>query len=291
MRLDRLTPAHVRRAVQLYLDHAWPPGAPGRPKLTVRDLEGAETLRDMQPFFEHPRTAENVACKRFTLRLGNWRYPFMKFVLQEYLVHEEYFFSVDTHDDLKITPDMPDYAGWCRLREFNRELKQRIEQAWGEADLPTNEDLRALMEGIARLERGERHTARLLIVDDERDVARGLGALLEARGYRVQLAFDGRQVLELLEHDPLPDLVLLDFSMPELDGEEVMHAMRATERCRDLPILLATATDIDLTRVRRASGLLRKPYPRELLFKLIEELLAAAPPQAPQAEPGESQLD
>lgn len=68
MRLDRLTPAHVRRAVQVYLDFAWPSDKPGQPKLTVRDLEGAETLRDLRPFFEHPKTAENVACKRSTLR-------------------------------------------------------------------------------------------------------------------------------------------------------------------------------------------------------------------------------
>ena len=95
------------------------------------------------------------------------------------------------------------------------------------------------------------------MVDDEQGVALGLEALLEARGYTVEVAYDGRQVLERLRHDPLPDLVVLDFSMPELDGEEVLD----------------TASSIDMGRMQRVSGLLRKPYPRELLFKMLDELL------------------
>ena len=260
----------------IYLDRAWPEDKPGKPRLTAKDLEGAETLAELSTLFESPRNEEGVACERFTLRLGNHRYPFMKFVVQEYLVREEYFFSVDTHDDLKITPDMPDYEGWCELRAFNRALKQEIEQAWSVAGLPTNEDLRELMEDIARDEAGEGGApsrARLLVVDDEQDVARGLEAVLRARGYLVEIAFDGRQVLERLERDPLPDLVVMDYAMPELDGEEVMRRLKESTRCAGVPILLATATNIDLASLPRASGFLRKPYPRELLFTMIRQLL------------------
>ena len=113
-------------------------------------------------------------------------------------------------------------------------------------------------------------------MDDEQGVALGLEALLEARGYTVEVAYDGRQVLERLRHDPLPDLVVLDFSMPEFDGEEVLERMRSTARTRDLPVLLATASSIELGRLRRISGILRKPYPRALLFKMLDELLANA---------------
>ena len=74
--------------------------------------------------------------------------------------------------------------------------------------------------------------------------------------------------------DPLPDLVVLDFSMPEFDGEEVMRRLRADERTRSVPLLLATASDIDLSTIQRASGLLRKPYPREVLYEMIDRLLA-----------------
>jgi putative two-component system response regulator len=89
----------------------------------------------------------------------------------------------------------------------------------------------------------------------------------------VELAFDGAQVLERLRHDPRPDLLLLDFSMPEVDGEEVLRRVRADPRTSDLPVLLATASTIDLERIPKASGVLRKPYPREVLFAMLSQLL------------------
>ena len=287
MSLERLRPTHVREAVGIYLEHAWPGDKPGKPRLTPKDLEDAQTLEELSGLFERRASDEDEACERLTLRLGNYRYPFMKFVVEEYLVAEEYFFAVDTHDDLRITPDMPDYAGWCELCVFNRELKAEIESAWRAAGLPTYEHLRELMEGIARQEadaggaasagagvRGDGTAARLLVADDEQEVARGLEALLGARGYEVEVAFDGRQVLERLERDPLPDLVVLDYSMPELDGEEVMRRLRQNPRYAGVRILLATATEIDLAALPPASGFLRKPYPRELLFTMIRQLLA-----------------
>jgi CheY-like chemotaxis protein len=272
MRLDRLTPAHVRRAVQVFLDHAWPAEQDARPKLGLGALEDCSTLDEVFARFDRPAKGQTRSA-RYTLRLGNYRYPFMKLVVQEYLVNGEYFFSVDTHDDLCITPDMPDYEGWTGLRGYNRELKDEIENAWQREGLPTNEDLRHLMEGIAQLERDGHKSQRLLVVDDEQDVCRGVAAVLEARGYSVEVAFDGRQVLDRMQREPCPDLLLLDYSMPELDGEQVMTRLRADPRFADLPILLATATSIDLSTIQRASGLLRKPYPREVLFAMIRELL------------------
>ncbi|TDJ66980.1 MAG: response regulator [Planctomycetota bacterium] len=275
MRLDRLTASHVRRAVRTYMECAWPPGEPSRPRFDVAQLDESETLTEILTFFDQPKAGQGPACARYTLRLGNYRYPFMKFVVQEYLIHEEYFFSVDTHDELKITPDMPDYEGWLELRRFNRQLKLAIERDWNAAELPTNEDLRGLMEGLARLEREEEKRARILVVDDEREVAHGLAAILGARGYDVEVAFDGLEVLARLEREPRVDLVMLDYSMPECDGEEVMRRVRADPRFEHLPILLATASSIDLTVMQRATGLLRKPYPREVLLAMIQQMLAA----------------
>ena len=55
-----------------------------------------------------------------------------------------------------------------------------------------------------------------------------------------------------------PDLVLLDYSMPELDGEQVLTAIRADPRLARLPVLLAAASSIQLDQVPRASGFLRR---------------------------------
>lgn len=277
MRLDELTPAHVRRAVSVYMNHAWPDPQRANPWFDPARLEGISGIEDLFEQFTSSRDQKDgPQCQCYTLRLGNEAYPFMKFVLQEYLVDHEYFFSVDTHDELDIPPGSPDYDSWVQLRDRNRALKQEIEAEWNSLGLPTNESLRELAEGIAQVEGSGTERGRLLVVDDERGVAQGLEALLTARGYSVECAYDGQQVLDRLAEDPLPDLVLLDYSMPELDGEEVLERMRNSERLENVPVLLVTASNIDLGRMRRVSGLLRKPYPRQLLFTLIEQLLASS---------------
>lgn len=278
MRIEDLKPAHVRRAVAIYLELAWPDGGQAGdgtgPPVQVADLEQAATLPELFALFHRPKSCdERDSFQRYTLRLGNVRYPFMKFVVQEYLVDEEYFFSVDTHDDLAITPDNPDYEGWLELKRYNAELKHQIESAWNAEGLPTNLDLRVLAEGLAQVEREDQKRARLLVVDDETDVAQGVKALLEGRGYQVECAYDGRQVLDRLRDDPLPDLVVLDYAMPEFDGQEVLRRLRQDPRTENLPVLLTTASSIELKDVQRASGLLRKPYAREVLFAMLGQLL------------------
>jgi chemosensory pili system protein ChpA (sensor histidine kinase/response regulator) len=100
-----------------------------------------------------------------------------------------------------------------------------------------------------------------------------VGALLRSKGYEVECYFDGQSVWDRLQHEPLPDLLLLDYAMPRLGGDEVLRRVRGDARLAHLPVLLATASSIDLERVPRASGLLRKPYPREVLFALLGQML------------------
>jgi CheY-like chemotaxis protein len=273
MRLENLTPAHVRRAVAIYVDHAWPDGAPQRPRRELERIAELDDLDAMFACFERAVRDDEEGLKRYMLRLGNRRYPFMKFVVQEFLVNGEYFFSVDTHDRLDVRPGSPDYDEWEKLKVWNRELKAEIELDWDAAGLPTNTDLRALVEELAKLEREGKKRKHLLLVDDEADVVMGLSALLQGRGYEVEVLHNGALALERLARDPLPDLVLLDYEMPELDGQEVLGRLRADERTEKLPVLMATASDIELERLQNASALLRKPYPRHVLFALIARLL------------------
>lgn len=281
MRLENLTPAHVRRAVEIYNRFAWPEGDVGQPRVTAEELRDAVTLEELFARFEKASQTQQQTeprkgaerLRRYTLRLGNSRYPFMKFVVQEHLVTAEFFFSVDTHDNLDIRPGMPDYPAWEQLKSYNRELRDKIEAEWNAAGLPTHEDLRQLMEELAQIEREGSKKKRLLLVDDETNVALGLQALLRARGYDVELAHDGRAALDRLAQEPIPDLVLLDNEMPEIDGEEVLARVRSDPRLENLPVLMATASSIELERLQRVSGLLRKPYPRHVLFAMIARLL------------------
>lgn len=80
----------------------------------------------------------------------------------------------------------------------------------------------------------------ILVVDDTEANLRVLGALLRAEGWSVTAATRGSQALELIARR-LPDLVLLDVMMPEMDGFEVCRRLRAAPATRDLPVLFITA--------------------------------------------------
>jgi CheY-like chemotaxis protein len=86
---------------------------------------------------------------------------------------------------------------------------------------------------------------RILVVDDEREVQLVLEEYLRSKGYEVVLADDGVAALEALERIR-PDLVLLDMTMPEMDGMETLR--RIIERYPGLPVIMVTANaDIEIT--------------------------------------------
>lgn len=281
MRLDELSPAHVRRAVDIYVRHAFPPGISSKPRITSADLSGATTIEELFERMDRLRATDLEGCRRYSLQIGNHLYPFMKFVLEEYLVNGEYFFTADTHDNLDIRPQHPDYDGWVDVKLHNRALKLEIESAWRVAGLPTLDDLRGLCEELGELEREEHKGLRILLVEDDLAVAFAIRAWVRAKGYAVEIADTGEKTLERLARDPLPDLVILDYELPGVDGEEVLEMIRANPRLAGLPILMATAAKVDLSRLQRVNGVLHKPYPRELLMRTLRQLLPIAPGSNP----------
>ena len=70
--------------------------------------------------------------------------------------------------------------------------------------------------------------ASVLVVDDTVENLRVLSDLLGEQGYEVRAVTSGRQALQAVEHDP-PDLILLDLTMPDMDGFEVCRRLRATD--------------------------------------------------------------
>lgn len=281
MRYAELSCARVRRAIQVYIEHAWGVLPEGPTSELVAGLKACHELDVMLELFEsessmkHRDGSGQGGFRRFAVRLGNSSYPFMKLVIQEYLVGGEFFFSVDTHDNLGIGEENPDFKEWQQLKRRNRELKIAIEAAWELEGIPTHADLQALMEELAEKERSGRRRARILVVDDETHVAFGIRALLSARGHEVELAHDGLAALAMLASGSRFDLVLLDNDMPELDGRSVLRELRRLRGLEDLPVLMTTASRIELTDLERASGLLRKPYPRQVLCSMIDRLLPA----------------
>ena len=112
------------------------------------------------------------------------------------------------------------------------------------------------------------------MVDDEPSVRDALDRALRMDGYRVQLAADGRQALEVLADTP-PDAIVLDVLMPDPDGLEVCRRLRAAgDRT---PVLMLTARDAVPDRVRGldagADDYLVKPFALEELGARLRALL------------------
>lgn len=280
MRLTELTPALVRRAIDVYLRQAYPPSCSVAPPMTSAHWMGPSTIEELLAQMPRDSACEIEGGRRYTLQLGNHRYPFMKFVLEEYLVAEEYFFAVDTHDNLDVRSDAPDYGQWLVLKDYNRDLGASIEASWRTAGLPTLDDLRALCESLAPAEREGHKGVRVLLVDDNLTVAFGLRSLLAARGYECRIAHTGEMALAELARDPLPDVVILDYELPGMDGRAVLLALRADPRTAALPVLMATASQVELLRLPEADEVLRKPYAREPLFRVLQKLAPAPRPGA-----------
>jgi len=95
--------------------------------------------------------------------------------------------------------------------------------------------------GYGELERSE-VIATILLAEDHRDSREAMRALLEAHGYRVIEAANGREAVERALEER-PDLVLMDIMMPEMDGFEATRVLRSQEPTRKVPIIAVTAMD------------------------------------------------
>jgi DNA-binding response OmpR family regulator len=115
----------------------------------------------------------------------------------------------------------------------------------------------------------------VLIADDDPDIQQLVALRLQRAGYRTILANDGQAALDLALADP-PDLAVVDWSMPRLDGIALTRALRAHAATAEVPVLMLTAhadgaqTGLDAG----ADAYVRKPFPgdslREWVVSLVE---------------------
>lgn len=116
----------------------------------------------------------------------------------------------------------------------------------------------------------------ILVADDDEDI-RDLTALtLQSAGYQIIVASDGHMALDLID-SAQPDLVILDISMPGMDGLSVSHHMHRAVKSEDIPVIMlssrGTPSDVDLGYLRGADHYLIKPVNPPILLQRVHELL------------------
>lgn len=120
----------------------------------------------------------------------------------------------------------------------------------------------------------------VLVVDDEFGVAEVLQSILEDEGYRVATAINGKQALARLA-ELVPDLIMLDYMMPIMDGTQTLAAIRKDKAFARTPVIMMSS--LEEASVRETATeyniFLRKPFRAMVVVKVVAQLLAQVSPQ------------
>jgi two-component system alkaline phosphatase synthesis response regulator PhoP len=120
------------------------------------------------------------------------------------------------------------------------------------------------------------HQCHVLVADDEPHIGRIIKMKLEQGPFRVTLAYDGQEALDIINGEDQVDLALLDLMMPRVSGLDVLREVRAQEKFKALPCIILTAGG-DAKHERDALALgatqfLTKPFSPKKLYALVARL-------------------
>jgi adenylate cyclase len=189
---------------------------------------------------------------------------------------------------------MPDIDGWTVLAALKGDPaladipvvivtivdEQRRGIALGAAGYMTKPIDRDRLVEILSAYRRATESSTVLVVDDDEEQRQLVRELLGAKGWVVREAANGRLALDALENG-VPDILLLDLMMPEMDGFEVVAALQANPAWRDIPVVVVTALDLSAEDRRRLNGgveqiLSKSTYAPGELITRVGALLAEA---------------
>lgn len=117
---------------------------------------------------------------------------------------------------------------------------------------------------------------KVLIVDDEFSIVETLAEILAWEGYATASAPNGEAALRAIAA-ARPDLILLDYMMPVMDGVQLLRALRADASLASIPVVMMTAAPLGISDADRCwDALLVKPFDAEQLVRTIHRLLGPA---------------
>ncbi|MFN2150740.1 MAG: response regulator transcription factor [Anaerolineales bacterium] len=122
---------------------------------------------------------------------------------------------------------------------------------------------------------------KIVYVEDELEMIDLVKLILSRKGYEVIGAAGGREGLDTIR-EVIPDLVLLDLMMPDIEGWDVYQQMRAEEATRNIPVIVVTAKAQNIDKVlglhiAKVNDYISKPFSPQDLVASVERVLAEAP--------------
>ncbi|MGE5803275.1 MAG: response regulator [Gemmatimonadota bacterium] len=115
----------------------------------------------------------------------------------------------------------------------------------------------------------------IMIIDDDAETRRTLRAFLMGTGFLVYTARDGQHALSMLTRLLPPDLILLDYKMPVMDGKQFLAVMRRTPALEAIPVIILSAATREWSGAHlEAVDVLNKPVDLDLLLEAVNRVLA-----------------
>lgn len=116
---------------------------------------------------------------------------------------------------------------------------------------------------------------KITVIDNEKGLVEIIKSFLEVRGYEISVAYNGADGLKVIKEEK-PDAVILDLTMPKMDGRDVLSHLKKDEELKNIPVLLLTAKEEEIHREYcielGAYEFIPKPYSGKVVLRQIEKI-------------------
>jgi len=264
MRLENITGEMLNKALEIYCEYAWPAFITAKcEELSTWDMNSRG--EDLLGFLnDESGKTKGIKHRRYTIRVGNERYPFMKQGIEEWNREGEFFLYVATNDEMELPGDDPDKSAWKHQRHYKDEQKRKIEEAWSSAGLPTLKDTKLM----CPVHEGQK----LAIMGENAGFeADAIAALLGEEGYQTLVFKDTHTLLEQV-HNSKPDLVMLNSFLGDVPGHVIAESIRTHFDTRGVKVILIVSPLDRMDHSRHASAILPKPVTIQALKDVLAGL-------------------